>query len=260
MVQPSAGEMGTFIAIGGHENKSGDMAVLKRVLQEAKGSQSRVHIITTAGTLPEEYKKMYEDAFRLLGVECVVTYIATREEANDPQIVSRIADADVIFFSGGDQSRLPAILGGTAFLDEVMRLFRQGTVLAGTSAGAAASSAMMIYPDGKGGALLKTGLGFVPGVVFDTHFDTGKRLTRLFNVITAKPKQGKLARLFNFLTAKRSNIGIGLDENTAVVMHNKNMLEVVGSGCVTIIDGKSLQQKLVAGDRYNLKKRKIIPA
>src|ERR1035437_8182408 len=99
MAQPSAGKPETLIAIGGHEDKAGDMTVLKRVLQEAKGHRSCVHVITTAGTLPEEYKKMYEDAFRLLGVECVVTHIATREEADDPKIISRIADADVIFFS-----------------------------------------------------------------------------------------------------------------------------------------------------------------
>jgi cyanophycinase len=295
--QDSADTRGAFIAIGGHEDKSGDMAVLKRVLTEAKGSESRVHVITTAGTLPEEYKKMYEDAFRLLGIECVVTYISTRAEANDPAIVSRISDADVVFFSGGDQLRLTTILGGTAVMDKVMELHDKGAVVAGTSAGAAAASSLMIYARGhktglkqtvseafgiisrrfsksaaqtsdspaqameKGNILLTTGFGFIPGVVVDTHFGKRRRLSWLFNVVASNP----------------DNLGIGLDENTAIIKRGQN-IEVVGSGSVTVIDGSGISHsniadigkgekiivdgiktsKLVSGQVYDLKERKVI--
>jgi cyanophycinase len=257
----------TIIAIGGAEEKAGQMTVLKRVLAEAKGTASRVHVITTATGYPADAEKTYREAFAALGIDCAVTHIATREEANDPRNVAKIGDADVIFFSGGDQLKLATILNGTDFLDAVTERHAAGAVVAGTSAGAAAMSGLMIY-DGdpakamqKGEVLLTDGFNFAPDAVFDTHFGARGRLPRLFNVVAGSPAQ----------------TGLGLDEDTGVILRADGALEVFGSGEVTVVDGTLATSNITtvergelftaegftvrtlkAGDRYSLKSRKIL--
>lgn len=220
----------TLIAIGGAEDKTGDMTVLKHVLAEARGATSNVHIVTTATAYPEEVGQTYRDAFKALGVDCRISHITTRAAANDDELLKQIGAADVVFFAGGDQLKLATILGGTAFLDAVRERHEAGAVIAGTSAGAAAMSLLMIYggdPEKameKGEVTLTEGFGLAPGVVFDTHFMNRGRLSRLFNVVAAAP----------------AKTGIGLDEDTAIVWRKNGEMEVIGSGAVTIVDGKNL--------------------
>jgi cyanophycinase len=229
----------TLIAIGGAEEKTGDMGVLKRVLAEARGAGSRVHVITTATGYPEEVGQTYREAFRLLGVECEVTHIASRTEAGNPELLKQIGAADVVFFTGGDQLKLSTILGGTPFLDAVRARHEAGAVVAGTSAGAAALSQLMIYggdPDKamqKGEVALTAGFGLAPEFVFDTHFMNRGRLARLFNVIATAPDK----------------TGIGLDENTGVVLRADGEIEVIGSGAVTVVGGKTLTSNVAAIER-----------
>lgn len=257
-----------FIAIGGAEDKLHEKTVLRRVLQESGKAQPRVCVVTTATGFPDEARKTYLTAFQSLGItECSVLHIDSRESAQDPVALQRIGDADIIFFSGGDQLRLTSILGGTPFLDAVIKRAQQGAVIAGTSAGAAAMSGLMIYGGEvsrameKGQVALTSGFGFVNGVVFDTHMERG-RITRLFNVVATNP----------------ATLGIGLHEDTGVIVRG-DTLEVIGRNSVTIVDGKDLKNSNVteigrgdviraenysvhslrAGDRYNLKSRKLLP-
>jgi cyanophycinase len=226
----------TLIAIGGKEGKSGDMAVLRRVLDEAKGSASRVHVITTATGYPEEVGETYRNAFAGLGVACDVTHIATRAEANDATLAQKIGEADVVFFSGGDQLKLATILNGTAVLDAIRRREGEGAVIAGTSAGAAIMSQLMICggdPEKamqKGEIQLSSGFGLSPDAVFDTHFMNRGRLPRLFNVVASSPEK----------------TGIGLDEDTGVIIRSSGEMEVIGSGAVTVVDAKNLTSSNVA--------------
>lgn len=258
----------TLIAIGGAEDKTGDMAVHKRVLAESRGASSRVCVITSATAEPEAAKKRYEDVYSNLGVtDCTVLHIDSRTMAESDAVCAALARADVIFFTGGDQLRLTQALAGTRGFDVIAEKYAAGTlVIAGTSAGAAAASALMICGGDpskamqKGEVQMTSGFGFVPGVVFDTHFSERDRLPRLFNAVASHP----------------STIGIGLDEDTAAVLRRDGTMEVVGSGTVTFVDGKNLRDcnladvergevfkaegyrvdRLAAGERYDLKARR----
>ncbi|MEZ0224075.1 MAG: cyanophycinase [Alphaproteobacteria bacterium] len=229
----------TLIAIGGAEEKTGDMDVLKRVLAEAKGAASRVHVITTATGYPEEVGQTYRDTFRLLGIDCEVTHISSRAEAGDVELLKQIGAADVVFFTGGDQLKLATILDGTPFLEAVRERHESGAVVAGTSAGAAVMSQLMIYggdPEKgmqKGEIALTAGFSLAPDIVFDTHFMNRGRLSRLFNVIAMAP----------------CKTGIGLDEDTAIILRNDGEMEVAGSGAVTVVNGKSLTSNVTAIER-----------
>lgn len=220
-----------LIAIGGAEKKDGDMTVLKTVLSRAKGAKSRVHVITTATNYPKNAEKTYRDAFKRLGIECAVSHIATSAEADDPNLAKKLSKADVIFFSGGDQTKLARILNGSKCLDAVKRRHAKGAVIAGTSAGAAAMSRMMMAggrPENamkKGAILTQEGFALKPDVIFDTHFMERGRLPRLFNLVASDP----------------SKIGIGLDEDTAAIIDDAGNIEVVGSGAVTVVNGDRLE-------------------
>ena len=254
--------IGAIIAIGGAEDKCNDMSVLKRVLSEAPAQ--RVHVITTATSYPEEAEKKYKDAFALLGVQnCEVSYINSRFEASDPALAARLSQADVIFFSGGDQLRLSFNLGGTAALQAIKQAHENGAVIAGTSAGAAALPSLMLAGGlveeamQKGKIRASAGLGFIKDAVVDTHFTQRGRLPRLFHMAAANPALS----------------GIGVDEDTALVLRGDEA-EVVGSGSVTIVDSNNIQtdfldkdigeefsvsgvtvHSLISGERYNFATR-----
>lgn len=229
----------TIIAIGGAEEKTGQMTVLKRMLAEAKGAESRVLIVTTATGYPEEVAQIYRDAFAALGVTPVFLHLTAREQANDPANVAKAKDSDLIFFSGGDQLKLATVLNGTGFLDAVKQRHDEGAVIAGTSAGAAAMSGLMIYEGDpakamqKGEVLLTDGFNFTPDAVFDTHFGARGRLPRLFNVVAASPAQ----------------TGLGLDEDTGVILRANGEFEVFGSGAVTVVDGSQAKSDIAFVER-----------
>lgn len=237
----------TLIAIGGAEDKQGGMAVLRRVLAESGLANPRICVITTASAEPEAAKERYQKAFGALGIACDVAHVSTRKQAGAASIVEKVSQADIIFFSGGDQLRLTSILGGTAMMEAVKQRYATGQLLiAGTSAGAAAASALMICggdPEKamiKGNVPMTAGLGFLDGVVFDTHFGERHRLARLFNAVATNP----------------GVMGIGLDEDTAVVVKNDGVMEVVGKGTVTIVDGRDMNYSNFAevemGKRFDI--------
>ncbi len=230
----------TIIAIGGAEDKTGDMTVLKRVLAEAGAEQPRVLVITTATGYPEEVAEKYRNAFARLNVTPDTRHITTKADADAPASVASLQHYDVVFFSGGDQEKLSAAFGGTTFLATLAAREAEGAVVAGTSAGAAAMSQLMITGGEPrnalkpGGLGLGEGLSFTPDVVFDTHFNQRHRLKRLFGAAAADSRK----------------TGIGLDEDTGVIV-KKNTFEVIGSGRVTVLkDGVVTRHK--HGDSFSL--------
>lgn len=217
-----------LIAIGGNEDKANELIVLKRIIKELNKDDFMVGLITTASQEAAKVAKTYTKVFKsLLASRVEVLNIVERDQANDSSYVKTIEEMDLIFFSGGDQLRLTSILGGTSFLKAIEKHLRSGKVVAGTSAGAAAFSDTMIY-DGKGEeGLLKgkvsttPGFGFIENIIFDTHFLTRGRMGRLIQVVASNP----------------TCIGIGLGEDSAIVLNGGKTIEVFGSGQVTIIDG-----------------------
>lgn len=224
----------TIIAIGGGEDKTGDMSVLRRVLSETGKAAPSVLVITTATGYPEEVGQNYKNAFGLMGVTPDVRHVTDAAGAADAELISAMQSADVVFFSGGDQSRLSAVFGVSPFIDALMA--RGDVVIAGTSAGAAAMSSLMITGgDPEEGTISSgAGLGITPAVVFDTHFS----------------ERGRLPRLFAMAAQDSRKTGVGLDENTAIVLKS-GRAEVVGGGTVTTL-AKGVVTQYRPGDTFKL--------
>lgn len=239
---------GLLIAIGGAEDKGTEnegyynaqsnlhffeLGILKRVVQEMGGVNARIEVITTASSIPLEVAENYMSAFQKLGCTRVdVMNIRNREDAKNEEYEKRVSEADGIMFSGGDQLRLTTIFGGTKFLEIILnRYHEEGLVIAGTSAGAMAMSNTMIYQGRsdlahlKGEVKITTGLAFIPNVIIDSHFDKRGRFNRLAQAVSSNP----------------ACTGIGLGEDTGVIIRQGNELEAIGSGAVVIVDGKDIR-------------------
>lgn len=251
MIQPK----GKLIPIGGAEDKGTDLekgfiqrnnlvffeqGILSRIVEETKhGKSSRIEVITTASQIPVEVGDNYIDAFTKLDCKNVgVIDIRNREDTLKQEYIDRVRNADAVMFSGGNQMRLTAIFGGTE-INNILHeriLLEEDFLLAGTSAGAMAMSNTMIYEGNAANAHLKgavkvtTGLAFLGGVIFDSHFD----------------KRGRFGRLAQAVAANPSCIGIGLGEDTGLVIKDGNNMEAVGSGMIIIIDGHSIGYSNIA--------------
>ena len=208
--------------------------ILKRLIKESKLQElSRVEVVTTASKIPKEIGAEYVKAFSYLGANNVdVLNIERREQAMDPEVLERLRVADVVMFTGGDQLRLTSILGGTPFQDIILdKYFNDDFIYAGTSAGAAAASNNMIYQGSSSEALLKgevkitSGLGLIDGVIIDTHFVQRGRIGRLFQAVVGNPKV----------------LGIGLGEDTGLLITNGRQMEAIGSGLVILVDGREIK-------------------
>ncbi|MCF6132550.1 cyanophycinase [Flavobacterium wongokense] len=211
-----------------------EAGILKRIIDESKHKkESRIEVITTASKIPKEIGPEYVKALHYLGANNVdVLNIDKREQASEPEILERLKAADVVMFTGGDQLRLTSILGGTPFHDILLDKYHNDDfVYAGTSAGAAAASNNMIYQGSSSEALLKgevkitSGLGLIDGVIIDTHFVQRGRIGRLFQAVVGNPKV----------------LGIGLGEDTGLLITNNSMMEAIGSGLVILVDGKEIK-------------------
>jgi cyanophycinase len=276
---------GKLISIGGAEDKGTDLetgfvqrnrlnffelGILKRIVDEVGGPEKRIEVITTASSIPEEVGENYMDAFGKIGCTNIgIMHIKKREEVTEPEYIERIKACDAVMFSGGDQLRLTSIFGGTEIYQILHDRFNEedGFIVAGTSAGAMAMSNTMIYQGKsdlahlKGEVKLTTGLAFIGNVIIDSHFDKRGRFNRLAQAVASNPQC----------------IGIGLGEDTGVIITAGNRLEVVGSGAVVIVDGRDIRHTnitdvsigepisvenikvniLVRGNAYLLKERKF---
>ena len=211
-----------------------ETGILKRILIEARDKEnSRIEVITTASKIPREIGPEYLKALNYLGANNVdVMHLEKREMTSDPVILKRLEDADVVIFTGGDQLRISSILGGTPFHDLLLdKYHHEDFMYAGTSAGAAAASNNMIYQGSSSEALLKgevkitSGLGLIDGVIIDTHFVQRGRIGRLFQAVVGNPKV----------------LGIGLGEDTGLLITNNSQMEAIGSGLVILVDGKEIK-------------------
>ena len=211
-----------------------EAGILKRIINESKHKeQSRIEVITTASKIPREIGPEYVKALHYLGADNAdVLHIEKREQASETVVLERLRNADVVMFTGGDQLRLTSILGGTAFHDILLEKYRnEDFIYAGTSAGAAAASSNMIYQGSSSEALLKgevkitSGLGLIDGVIIDTHFVHRGRIGRLFQAVVGNPKV----------------LGIGLGEDTGLLITHNSKMEAIGSGLVILVDGREIK-------------------
>ncbi len=208
--------------------------ILKRIIKESKFKEnSRIEVITTASKIPKEIGSEYVKALNYLGAKNVdVLNIERREQASDPEILEKLKSSDVVMFTGGDQLRLTSILGGTPFHEILLNKYKtEDFIYAGTSAGAAAASNNMIYQGSSSEALLKgevkitSGLGLIDDVIIDTHFVQRGRIGRLFQAVVGNPKV----------------LGIGLGEDTGLLITNGKQMEAIGSGLVILVDGREVK-------------------
>ena len=238
---------GKLIAVGGAEDKGTDLeagevyrsnlnffelGILRRVVQEAGGPSARIEIITTASTIPMEVGENYRNAFGKIGCENVdIMHVRTRQDTLNKDYLQRIKTCDAVMFSGGNQLRLSVTDGGTEFLAIMQRRYmNENFLIAGTSAGAMAMSKTMIYEGNatrahlKGEVKITTGLGFIDSVIIDSHFE----------------KRGRFGRLAQAVATNPSCIGIGLGEDTGMLITEGDKMEAIGSGLVVIIDGHDI--------------------
>lgn len=239
---------GKLIAVGGNEDKGTypnpktrkrytldffELGILKRLLIEVGKPNPVVEVVTTASMIPVEVGQMYTEAFERLGLPQIsVMHIRSAEDARKPEYLERLRACDAIMFSGGDQSRLTQAFGGSDFLHILLERYHEeeNFVIAGTSAGAMAMSRVMIAGGNpfdalkKGSVKVSAGLGLVDPVIIDSHF----------------VKRGRFARLMEIIAEHPHHLGIGLGEDTGVLITGGSQIETIGSNLVVIIDGREI--------------------
>jgi cyanophycinase len=269
-VQPIRGMAGPVMMIGGAEDKRRDRVILTRFIEFAGGSDSNIVVISTASSMGELAAARYAELFGGLGAGKVVGIRPlTREQANAPEAYEPFKEATGVFLTGGNQLRLVTVVGATKLEDALVSAHDRGAVVGGTSAGASAVAAHMVA-FGRSGASpkhrmihLSAGLGLVQGIVVDQHFEQRGRWGRLLAAVALSPRL----------------LGIGLDEDTAAVIHADRTLEVIGRGSVTIVDGSqvatdahqmhghrpmmvsgAIVHALPSGSRFDLRARQLLSA
>lgn len=268
---------GRLFPIGGAEKRveSGEssrrkLEVLSRVVKEMKGKKTRIEVIPTASSIPAEMGDTYTSSFKSLGLKNIgVLNVRGKKDALRNETLERIAAADGLMFTGGDQRKIIRAFRGTAAHELITERYYEEDdfVIAGTSAGAMAMSDVMIFGGQSRGALvtgkakLMEGLGLMRNAIIDSHFIQRGRFGRMAVSVLEHPDQ----------------YGIGLGEDTGVVISEERYLECVGTGHVLLIDGDKLADHspahkdifqvcfekmkvhvLCHGARFDLKKRKII--
>lgn len=222
---------GPVIAIGGGENREDRHGVLARLVALAGGARARIAVLPTASGSPNGVGRAYVRAFVALGApEPMVLPFVSDADTRDARQLERLSSASLVFYTGGDQQRLAARLLGTPVAERIARMHAEGVPIAGTSAGAAVLCARMIARGAAGQAasrssvLFEQGFGHADGVVIDQHFS----------------QRGRMARLISAVARLPGSVGVGVDEDTAAVLHD-GRIEVWGSGSVSIVDGRSLR-------------------
>lgn len=220
---------GCLIIIGGGEDKKGEKVVLGEVARRI--GKGRLIVTPVASHDPEGYFEPYNQAFRDLGVKDVVEFdVRERIQANDPAVLQIFDNAQGVFFTGGDQFKITSELGNTLVAHRLREIYESGGVIAGTSAGASAMcETMLVSGRGReshriGDLYLAPGLGFIKDVTIDQHFAQRGRMGRLLGTIAQNPRV----------------LGIGIDEDTAIIIEDGISFSVIGSGAVYVVDGTSV--------------------
>jgi cyanophycinase len=227
---------GRLLIIGGAEDKFCGAGLLERFVELCGGDQAHIVLVTTATGMPDQAHADYERVFRKLGVEHIRELRLHGRADADSDIAARLlTGATGVFFCGGDQSRLRTLVGSR--INEILHeRLATGLMVAGTSAGATALGRMMIL-GGHGpevsAAAVRTGpgLGLAPKILIDMHF--GER--------------GRLPRLLSAVAIDADHLGVGIDENTAILVDGLSF-EVLGTGVATVADAERATVVHAAGD------------
>jgi cyanophycinase len=258
-----------MLIIGGAEDKNGDSEILKKAVEIAGGESAKLCVLTTATEHPKTTGEEYKKTFRRLGLHDIkLLNICTREDANREDLAEIIEDSTSIFFTGGDQLRITSILGGTLVYKAIQKSYSNGTPIIGTSAGASVMSSNMIVdgnnndPARKCTLKMAPGMGLLEEAIIDQHFH----------------QRGRIGRLLCGVAENPNILGIGIDEDTAVLVHPDAHFDVVGTNTVSVIDGRSISMSnvselkpdeilalsnvtlhvLPAGYGFDMKKREVI--
>jgi cyanophycinase len=272
---------GTLIPIGGNEDKGIEEneqytqefiseGILYHVVEESGGIDANIVVIPTASSIPVEVGENYIEAFTTLGCKNVtVLDIRSKEDSEKEDSIQLIKNANCVMFSGGDQSKITKKIGGTTIHQILIDRYKneKGFVIAGTSAGAMAMANEMIAGGSaseafiKGAVTMYKGLKLIPELIIDTHFIRRGRFGRQSEAVAKHPNL----------------IGLGLAEDTGMIIKNGNDCTVIGSGMVIVFDGSKLTHNnekilqegtpmtmanltvhvLSNGDNYDIKNRKV---
>lgn len=259
---------GKLVIIGGHENKKDDPRILEKFTELAGGNEAHIVVLPIATDKPQEVGGEYTEAFDRLGVKKVeVVDVSERRDASLKESIESVRRATGLFFTGGDQIHITSLLGGSELQKTIHECYENGVVVGGTSAGAAMMSNSMIL-DGPSeeapslrGVEIGPGMDLIVGAMIDTHFSQRGRHGRLLSAVAHYPQ----------------DLGLGIDENTAMVVYDGEF-EVIGEGVVTVIDAGAMSytnvpdvkrgEKLALadvklhllpeGNRFNLHERRVI--
>lgn len=222
-----------LVVVGGAEDRLQDRLILRRFVDYCGGADARIRLITAASSEPEAVAQSYQRVFDALGAhDFAALPLSDRESAAQGPVLEAIGRADGIFISGGDQARLMDVLWETPAYAALHEAFHvRGICIGGTSAGAAVMSRHMIA---QGPAVLRPskevtstdiGLGLLSSAVVDQHFSERRRLARLLSTLALRPDL----------------LGVGIDEDTALVVERGVAVEVIGRGSVTLVDTTEMQ-------------------
>lgn len=218
-----------LLVIGGAEDKRRRRLVLRRFVELAGGRNSSIVVIPTASSVPGEAVDVYRSVFAGLHAGHVAeVHPPDREAAGDPRLVDQVERASGLFITGGNQLKLGQLLVGTPLHDAIRRAYDRGVVVAGTSAGASVLSQFMISMGEEGisprqrTSQLTAGLGLIPNVIIDQHFEQRTRYARLLALVASSP----------------SLLGVGIDEDTAAEIVDERVMTVVGTGAVYVVDAR----------------------
>jgi len=264
MSDPAQSSNGTLVIIGGHEDKQGECVILREVARHLRGG--RLVVATVASHEPQGYFESYQRAFARVGLtDLTELYVNERSETLDAEKLRTLDGAAGVFFSGGDQLRISSQLGDTPVERRVRQIYERGGIIAGTSAGASAMSDTMLVKGTSGASHrigdlhMAPGLGLVRDMIIDQHFAERGRIGRLLGAVAQNPRE----------------LGIGIDEDTAIVLRD-GQFEVIGGGGVYVVDGGGVTHSNIAeaqpqralsihdvrlhvlssGDRFNLVERR----
>lgn len=232
MNKPPLPERGRLFLIGGNEDKHGEREVLSELVRLAGGPEADVCVLTTASSIPQEIGGLYDRVFHELGCRRVaIMHVDSRSRAQDPATEARLQEATCVFLTGGDQLKVTSILANTLVGAVIRRRYlEQRLLVAGTSAGASCVSNPMVYEgEGieallKGAVKLTMGLDLLGEVMVDTHFVIRARFGRLVQAVAGNPRV----------------LGLGLGEDTAVLIEPDLVFRVLGSGSVVVVDGSHI--------------------
>ncbi len=224
---------GRLVIIGGAEDRQQDRVILRKFLELSGGPNAKLRFITAASGIPDVVWASYQAAFQDLGaLDCEVVPLLTRDDASKPEVVSQIAQADGVFITGGDQTRLMNCLWESPAFQALHRaFFVNHACIGGTSAGAAVMSRHMLAQGiptpapQKDTVSTDIGLGFVANAIVDQHFSQRHRLSRLLSALAQRPDL----------------LGVGIDEDTALIIEPSQSVEIVGKGSVTLVDPRRLR-------------------